>query len=361
MNPLRNTENQLKNFDIQTNVEIDKLVLNEVLHAQEEYQKSKSDKFKPNVWRIIMKSKLTKLAAAAVIIIAVGIGLIYYLGNNQNPTINRVVEQKEYEGAQMVSLEDGSKIKLYENTKIKTFFGTQMRNIEFLEGQIDVEVAKGEEPFIVKTAYGDVKALGTQFTMELVDDVLQDSPEKLKLLEVKVKEGAVEVSNERGFLAVKANQRVIVEKNKQPYDFTQDANLPTRLIERIKSMIEAMEKGDKRQWISNFNIDALYKLAKGKVKFEECRNWFSGMNEEDAQNFIKAFVDVESPEQMAEMMLDGINISDSKEKIYVRSVTIEKDRKHSSAECVRKKGSNRYVVCTPQWTYFDGDWWQTDD
>jgi outer membrane lipoprotein-sorting protein len=93
MKPLENTEKQLKNFDIQTNAEIDKLVLNEVLHAQEEYQKSKSDKLKPNLWRIIMKSKITKLAAAAVIIIAVIIGISRFGNPFESKVYAKMVEQ----------------------------------------------------------------------------------------------------------------------------------------------------------------------------------------------------------------------------------------------------------------------------
>jgi len=47
--------------------------LNDVLEAQEKSRKTKSTKFEPNIWRTIMKSHITKLAAAAVIIVTVGL------------------------------------------------------------------------------------------------------------------------------------------------------------------------------------------------------------------------------------------------------------------------------------------------
>ena len=68
MRPAENIEKLIKNKNIDTNVKTDKAVLGEVLKA---FEKSKSDKSaatKQNIWRIIMKSKITKLAAAAVII-----------------------------------------------------------------------------------------------------------------------------------------------------------------------------------------------------------------------------------------------------------------------------------------------------
>jgi hypothetical protein len=46
-------------------------VLKDVLNAFENSKKRKSAKLKPNIWRIIMKNPITKLATAAVIIIAV--------------------------------------------------------------------------------------------------------------------------------------------------------------------------------------------------------------------------------------------------------------------------------------------------
>ena len=74
MKPLEKIEKIVKKFSVDTNAERNELVLNELLEAQAKSKKTKSALAEPNIWRIIMKMKMTKLAAAAVFI-AVIIGL----------------------------------------------------------------------------------------------------------------------------------------------------------------------------------------------------------------------------------------------------------------------------------------------
>ena len=62
-------EKLIKNIDIDTNAKTDKAVLEDVLKAFENSKKPAAPQ--PNFWRIVMKNPITKLAAAAVIIIAV--------------------------------------------------------------------------------------------------------------------------------------------------------------------------------------------------------------------------------------------------------------------------------------------------
>jgi hypothetical protein len=75
MRPAENIEKLLKDINIDTNVKTDNAVLGDVIEAFEKSKKQKSAIIEPNIWRIIMKSRITKLAAAAVIIIAVILGL----------------------------------------------------------------------------------------------------------------------------------------------------------------------------------------------------------------------------------------------------------------------------------------------
>jgi len=294
----------------------------------------------------------TAISASVIIIVAVG---LYFLA--VNPPLGPAIAQEfvEHIGPQVVNLADSSKIELAEGAKIVVRSQSKVRGFEYISGLINVEVAKDSKAFIVTTEFGEVKTLGTKFSIELINAVLQNTKENLEMLSVKVIEGTVQVSNDKGSTVISKNHTVNIERQKAPYDFTQDKNLPPRLIERIQSMVEAMETGDKNKYISNYNVEALYKLAKGEIKFAEHRYWFSGMSEENAQNFIKAFEKAESPEQMVEMMCGGISDEESG-KIYVRSVILEPDGKHARAYCVSKNYGH-----TPQWTYFDGDWWQTDD
>jgi len=75
MRPAENIENLIKNINIDTNAKIDEEVLGEVVEAFEKSKAKNTSATEQNIWRIIMKSKITKIAAAAVIIVAVILGL----------------------------------------------------------------------------------------------------------------------------------------------------------------------------------------------------------------------------------------------------------------------------------------------
>ena len=60
---------------------------------KEELRKEQTAKTEPNIWRIIMKSRITKLAAAAVIIIAVLIGINHFGGSVDIATPAYALEQ----------------------------------------------------------------------------------------------------------------------------------------------------------------------------------------------------------------------------------------------------------------------------
>ena len=246
---------------------------------------------------------------------------------------------------------DGSQVKLTENARIRLNGRTDKRGFEHIAGEAEVVVKKGDKEFVITSEFGTIKALGTAFKMDIF------RVDSTNLLAVNVEEGAVEVSNSKGSKIIRENQRLTVEKDKAPYDFRQDDNLPPRLIERIQAMLESLEKGDKSAWLANFNINAFYDLAKGKVEHEQHPDWFSGMTPDDANRFRQAFANVNSPEEIKEIML--ADMSDDIYKLYVRSVTLDKDGKHAVAVCVKKL--KQVVGFTPQWTFFDGDWWQTDD
>ncbi|MHC4244150.1 MAG: LolA family protein [Planctomycetota bacterium] len=76
-------ENVIKNFcarkkaAVKTTTELDKRIINASLLAQEKLKQTQSAIPQPNLWRIIMKSHVTKLAAAAVIIIVIMLGINY--------------------------------------------------------------------------------------------------------------------------------------------------------------------------------------------------------------------------------------------------------------------------------------------
>ena len=65
---MRPVENIIRKFEIDTNSQKDQIVLSELLEAQ---AKSRSGPPRPYIWRIILKSRITQLAAAIVVIFAV--------------------------------------------------------------------------------------------------------------------------------------------------------------------------------------------------------------------------------------------------------------------------------------------------
>lgn len=75
MKPTDDIKKLFENAAISTNPKADEIVFDKVLTAQEKALKARPILAEPNIWRIIMKSKITKLAAAAVIIVGVALSL----------------------------------------------------------------------------------------------------------------------------------------------------------------------------------------------------------------------------------------------------------------------------------------------
>ncbi len=75
---MRPTE-KIKKLFVKSNVtvssELDDKIINDAFQALEKSRKTKSAALQPNIWRIIMKSRITKLAAAAAVILIAVIGL----------------------------------------------------------------------------------------------------------------------------------------------------------------------------------------------------------------------------------------------------------------------------------------------
>jgi outer membrane lipoprotein-sorting protein len=96
MSPSENIEKLIKKLHYETSTETHDRVFGNVMQSLDEKQKQKAGVIKPDLWRMIMKTKVTKLAAAAVIIAAVLAG-IHLLGDNgANAVFASVVEQLHY-------------------------------------------------------------------------------------------------------------------------------------------------------------------------------------------------------------------------------------------------------------------------
>lgn len=84
MNPQENTEKLIRELVLTGTKAADQRVLNDALTAYDKSETKKPAAKQPNIWRIIMKNKMTKFATAAVIIVAVF--LTANIFNNSIPT-----------------------------------------------------------------------------------------------------------------------------------------------------------------------------------------------------------------------------------------------------------------------------------
>ena len=75
MRPADNINDLIKKLHLKASADLDKRVHDDISAALAKSEKNKSVLTEPNIWRIIMKSRTSKLAAAAIIIIAVFLGL----------------------------------------------------------------------------------------------------------------------------------------------------------------------------------------------------------------------------------------------------------------------------------------------
>jgi hypothetical protein len=68
MRPSEDVKRIIKNMPVNTNVQRDDEILNDVLNTFEQSQNAQSASFQPSLWRIIMKSRVSKFAAAIIVI-----------------------------------------------------------------------------------------------------------------------------------------------------------------------------------------------------------------------------------------------------------------------------------------------------
>ena len=88
----RNIKRLIGNLHDTTSSEMDKRVLGDALGALAESEKTESAITQPSAWRAIMKSRAVRLAAAAVIVAAVGLFAVHQRPHQQVPPIAGVVE-----------------------------------------------------------------------------------------------------------------------------------------------------------------------------------------------------------------------------------------------------------------------------
>ena len=95
MRQAENIEKFIKNTKIDTNVKTDNAVFGDVIEAFEKSKGKKASATEQNIWRIIMKNNMTKLATAAVIIIAIMLGMYVLTGSGTSITMAQIRQAME--------------------------------------------------------------------------------------------------------------------------------------------------------------------------------------------------------------------------------------------------------------------------
>ncbi len=93
-----------KKLNFAASAEMRERILTDVINAQEDSRKTKSALAGPNIRSIIMKSTITKLAAAVMIVIVIGIGIYYFTGDGTTPVYGITEALKVYRNANTVHI-----------------------------------------------------------------------------------------------------------------------------------------------------------------------------------------------------------------------------------------------------------------
>ena len=151
MRPIDNIEKAVKKLDFTASTKMHDRILDDVLEAQEESMKTKSALSRPKIRRIIMKSRIGKLAAAAVIVIAV-VGGIYMLESTSVAIGQVKAAMEKVKWMRVVSEESDSEMWLGFKAKIiivkendgavtYTDFG-QRQDFQYMPGTQTITVSK---------------------------------------------------------------------------------------------------------------------------------------------------------------------------------------------------------------------------
>ncbi len=170
MKPAKNIEKHIKNIYVEslpatTSAELDERVLGNVMGTLEESKKKKSSTIQPNIWRIIMRSRITKLTAAAVIVIAVIICVNQFGGSIDGASVlyARVKEsiekkpwihakhtilrgEKKFGGEEWFSFERKIAIGIEDNGKIEYSDFSNQKRYDYLPTPGTITISQIKEP-----------------------------------------------------------------------------------------------------------------------------------------------------------------------------------------------------------------------
>ncbi|WP_394559577.1 FecR domain-containing protein [Aquipseudomonas alcaligenes] len=103
------------------------------------------------------------------LVLGAGVGGLAWLGDRQAPLW--LADLRTATGQRRsLNLEDGTRLTLNTASAVDVLFDEQQRLIVLRAGEILVETAKDSRPLLVRSAQGQMRALGTRFTVRLDDE-----------------------------------------------------------------------------------------------------------------------------------------------------------------------------------------------
>ncbi|WDZ98215.1 FecR domain-containing protein [Herbaspirillum sp. WKF16] len=142
--------------------------------------------------------------AVAALCLALAMGVPAYSVLQAYPPALLMADLRTADGAwQTHTLEDGTRITLQGGSAVNLRYDARRRAVQLLRGEILVQVARdAARPFLVETAQGSIRALGTRFVVQEAAAVTT-----LSMLESKVRVRGVADASDGG-VTVGAGQRV---------------------------------------------------------------------------------------------------------------------------------------------------------
>lgn len=188
-----------------------------------------------------------KIAAAIVVIAAVGFALKFIFSDNRDKTNNELqfVEVSAADSVNIFFLPDNSKIYLNKKSSITyaDAFADTAR-ITYLIGEAYFEVTKNSKPFIVYAGGTQIRVTGTAFDVKANDDY--------EKVEVIVVEGKV-VFSEQGSspssnVTLEANDKITFDRSKKEYKREKNSNKnfwwdAINLEHEVKKSMNKIKKG----------------------------------------------------------------------------------------------------------------------
>jgi len=218
MRPADNINQLIKKLQLKASADLDKRVHNEITNAPAKSKEKESAVTQPNIWRIIMKNPMIKLAAAAAIIITVLIGIHYLGGSIDGASVawSQVIEQlsshTKYKCRQRVVREQGPEFPMMQVYHLN--LQQRRQEVEDENGTIHIIDMRGQDAITVELDPVQKKATVTELIgfgprkdpdiIEMVKRFEQESTEKLgtKKVNGKVLQGFRHLPNEHNDFTV---------------------------------------------------------------------------------------------------------------------------------------------------------------